>query len=361
MRIIFILTLLLSTLFSSEHYTNKQIKNMIAKMVIIGFDGTKISSSSKIYQDIQKYNLGGVILFDKNLKNKSIKKNIINPSLLKELTSSLQSIRDEKLLIAIDQEGGVVQRLKKSNGFISTPSAKQIASEDKEFAKQAYSNLAIQLKNNGINVNFAPVVDLSINSKNKVIYKLNRSYSNKPDIVVKFASIFLEELNKENIISVVKHFPGHGSSYGDSHQGFVDITNTWQEKELEPYKKLIKNDSLNMVMTAHVYNKNLDDKYPATLSYKINTKLLRETLDYKGLIVSDDLQMKAISKHYNLKQTVKLAINAGVNILLFGNQLGEIKLETIINSVFKQIKKGEIPLGAIVKSNKKIANLLQKL
>lgn len=164
-----------------------------------------------------------------------------------------------------------------------------------------------------------------------------------------------------DIISVVKHFPGHGSSYEDSHKGFVDITNTWQDKELEPYKELIKSDSLNMVMTAHVYNKNLDEKYPTTLSFKINTKLLRKTLDYKGLIVSGDLQMKAISKHYSLKETVRLAINAGVDILLFGNQLGEIKLETIINEVYKQIKKGKIPLSAIVKSNKKIEKLLQKL
>ena len=169
-------------------------------------------------------------------------------------------------------------------------------------------------------------------------------------------------MKKEDIRGVIKHFPGHGSSLDDSHKGFVDITNTWNEDELIPYKELIKSKNANIIMTAHVFNKNLDENYPATLSYNINTTLLRKKLMFRGLIISDDLQMKAISKHYDLNQTLKLAINSGVNILLFGNHIDNenIKLETIINIVYKLILNGEVKLSSIINSNKLIEKTLNK-
>ena len=117
-------------------------------------------------------------------------------------------------------------------------------------------------------------------------------------------------MKKEKIITVLKHFPGHGSSKSDSHLGFVDITKSWSFREIEPYYNLIHSNKVDMIMTAHVYNAKLDKKYPSTLSYKINTQLLREVLGYNGVIITDDLQMKAISKHYSLKDTIKLAINS---------------------------------------------------
>jgi len=113
-------------------------------------------------------------------------------------------------------------------------------------------------------------------------------------------------------------------------------------------------------MTAHVFNKNLDENYPATLSYNINTKLLRDKLNYKGLIISDDLQMKAISSHYKLKQTLKLAINSGVNILLFGNQLDKIKLETIVDTIYQLILEKEVDLSKILESNRLIEETIYK-
>jgi beta-N-acetylhexosaminidase len=168
-------------------------------------------------------------------------------------------------------------------------------------------------------------------------------------------------LKKEQVISVLKHFPGHGSSLGDSHLGFVDITNTWSEKELEPYKYLINNKKANMIMTAHVFNEKLDKNYPATLSYNINTKLLRNKLGFDGVLVSDDLQMYAISKHYDLKQTLTLAINSGVNMLLFANQLAKpITLKEIVDTVYVQILNEQISLDTIINANKRIDSLLVK-
>ena len=148
----------------------------------------------------------------------------------------------------------------------------------------------------------------------------------------------------------------------DSHLGFVDITNTWSKKELEPYKYFIKNNKADIIMTAHVFNENLDKDYPSTLSYNVNTKLLREELGYEGVLITDDLQMSAISKHYDLKQTLTLAINSGVNLLLFANQLAKpVSLNEIVNTVYTQVVNKQIPLQKIVDSNKKIDELLNKL
>jgi len=219
---------------------------------------------------------------------------------------------------------------------------------------RTYENLAQVLYENGINCDFAPVVDLAVNPENKVIYQLKRSYGKNPKDVVMHAGIFMDRLQKRNILSVLKHFPGHGSSLGDSHKGFVDITDTWSEIELEPYKELIKTGKVKMIMTAHVFNKNLDEKYPATLSYKINTKLLREKMAYDGVIISDDLQMKAISKHYSLQETVTLSINSGVDILLFGNQLASQNIDELVGVILKQVKAGKIKLQRIKESNRRV-------
>jgi len=129
------------------------------------------------------------------------------------------------------------------------------------------------------------------------------------------------------------------------------------DNRVEPYRILIAQGKADMIMTAHVYNSHLDKKYPATLSYAVNTTLLREKLGFKGVIISDDLQMKAISEHYSLRETVRLAINSGVDILLFGNQLGHQDLDVLIETIYQEVKKETIPLARIEKSNQRIEAL----
>lgn len=346
---------LFSSLNAKDIYTEEEIKKLIGKTIIIGFDSFSLNTQLK--EDIKQYNLGGIILFSKDYKTKQIK-NIKSPKQLKKLINNIQNYSDYKMIISIDQEGGKVQRLNKTNGFTNYPSAKEISKKSKKEIQDIYSKLSKELTNYGFNLNFAPVVDLNKNQHNYVINKLERAYSKDTNKVVEIASIFIEEQKKNGIYSVLKHFPGHGSSKEDSHKGFVDISNTWSEEELLPYKKLIKKNKADFIMTAHVFNKQLDKVYPGTLSYNINTKLLRKELKFKGLIVSDDLQMKAISNHYTLKQTLKLAINSGINILVFGNQLGNIKLETIVNTIFQLIQEEEIPLSKILESNRLINKFL---
>ena len=354
---IFLLLLSLFITLNAAQITDTQLKKMIGHMLIVGFDESYVKPTSQIVTDMQQYDLGGVILFDRFYNDKKRAKNILSPYQLKKLTQHLKYFSKQPLFIAVDQEGGKVARLKPKYGFLKIPSANAVSCLPLNKAEEIYNAQAQMLEDAGINVNFAPVVDLSINPDNKVIVGLERSYGSDPQQVAKYAQTMIDAQTKHNIISVLKHFPGHGSSLGDSHKGFVDITNTWSQKELEPYAILINKHKADAIMTAHVFNANLDSKYPATLSYKINTELLRNTMHFHGVIISDDMQMKAISANYSLKDAVTLALNSGVDILLFGNQLAHNSVKEIVRTIFEQVKKNKIPLKRIIESNRRIANL----
>ncbi len=338
-----------------ENYKDEeQLKKMIGRMLVIGFDKQKIDKNSTIVKQIQKYDLGGVILFDRFYNDRNKTKNISSPKQLQELTSKLKTFSNKPLLISLDQEGGKVARLKPEYGFLEIPSAHNITYLSIKDTKEIYKKQAQMLQENGINCNFSPVVDLAINPKNRVIVGLERSYGSSSDTLIKYAKIVINSQKDGGIKSVLKHFPGHGSSLADSHKGFVDVSETWSEIELEPYQKLIDSQEVGMIMTAHVFNSQLDTKYPATLSYKTNTKLLRQKMGYEGVIISDDLQMQAISKHYTLKQTVTLAINSGVDMLLFGNQLASQDIDELVDLIYQEVKSGAIKYERIAESNKRI-------
>lgn len=355
--ILFFLFLLLCTLPLQAMPEDAILKKMIGRMLVVGFDDATIDSQSAIVKELQNYELGGVILFDRFYKEKNRTKNISSPEQLKELTKQLKHYAKKPLLISIDQEGGRVARLKPSYGFTEIPSAFALSKTSLEHAKNVYSLMAQMLSQNGINCDFGPVVDLAVNPDNKVIFGLERSYGKESETVVQYAKVFIDALKNEGVISVLKHFPGHGSSLGDSHLGFVDVTQTWSEKELEPYQKLIDSNTVSMIMSAHVYNAKLDNTYPATLSYAINTTLLRKKMHYNGVLISDDLQMEAIAKYYPLKETVTLAINSGIDMLLFGNQLSKTKTDEIVETIFLQVKNGSIGVERIMQANERIAHI----
>ncbi len=339
----------------------ERLERMIGRMVIIGFDAKTLEADSAFVRELRRYTPGGVILFDRDYRDRNRTKNIASAAQLRTLTDQLQTYAAAPLMIAVDQEGGKVQRLKPAYGFIDTPSAKSVGEKDNPvYAKKVYGALANELSEEGINVDFAPVVDLAVNPDNFVIYRLERSYGRSPEKVAKYAGIFSDALREKGIVPVLKHFPGHGSSRGDSHKGFVDVTKTWTPEELEPYEILIAEGKADMVMTAHVFNRRLDPDYPATLSHKVNTDLLRGKLGFDGVIVSDDLQMKAISAHYTPAQAVRLAVNAGVDMLLFGNQLGKISLREAVETVADEVRAGRIPYGRIAEANRRIEALMKR-
>ncbi|WP_415406427.1 glycoside hydrolase family 3 protein [Sulfurovum sp. CS9] len=340
------------------------LEKKIGQMLMVGFHGTSAPKSSQICKDIKKYNVGSVILFDYNPVNKNEPKNIATKKQLTKLTKELQACSsDGKLLIAVDQEGGKVQRLKSKYGFYGKfPKASDVIKMDQSQIFNTYKKMSKELRSVGINYDLAPVVDLDINMKNHVIHGLGRSFGKDPKIVAKYASTFIDAMHSNGVLTSLKHFPGHGSSVGDTHKGFVDVTNLWKKNELEPYRLL--KDKADTVMVAHVFNKKIDRTYPASLSFTTVTKKLRWRLGYHGVVITDDLQMGAISKKYGLKNTLKLAINAGNDILLFGNQLDPSKIvstKRLVDTIMLLVKSGDVEIENINKAYTRIQKLKKKL
>lgn len=270
----------------------EELKLRIGQMIIVGFRGTEVNKNSKIVRAIENLDLGGVILFDFDIPPKIFPRNILNPDQVRKLISDLQGYSRIPLFVAVDVEGGRVNRLKKEYGFLDIPSHKELGmKDDPEFTKSVVSKMAHQLNILGFNMNFAPVVDLNINQENPVIGKLDRSFSSDTERVFAQAEAFISAQDEHNIISVVKHFPGHGSSFQDSHTEMSDVTNSYQGKELIPYKKLSEKGLLKAVMVGHILNKKVDKDHPASLSPKFLNDILRRGIGFRGLILSDDLQI----------------------------------------------------------------------
>ena len=317
---LFIVTTLILGCHNSPTLKPVSLEQKIGQMLMVGFNGFSVVDSSHIKKDIADYHLGGIILFDYNVPFQSSNRNIENPDQVKALNRQLAELSSIPPFIAIDQEGGRVARLKPQRGFPHHRSAQYLGEIDNIDSTTYYaSSQAKLLQDLGFNVNFAPVVDVNTNPDNPVIGQLERSFSSNPDKVVEHASIFMDQLEDHQILSVIKHFPGHGSAWNDSHVGMADVSNTWDESELIPYSSLVQSDRSFGVMTAHVFNNHLDDQDPATLSYAVQTELLRNQIGFDGILFSDDMQMEAIRSFYGLEISIEKAINAGVDILVFGN------------------------------------------
>jgi beta-N-acetylhexosaminidase len=340
------------------------LDEQIGHMLMIGFRGFTVEESSHISSDIINYKIGGVVLFDRDVESAQFVRNIQSPQQVKNLVSQLQSLSSAKLLVAIDQEGGRVNRLKTNYGFPPSVSARFLGNINNLDTTAKYGEItATTLKELGINMNLAPVVDLNVNPDNPVIGAIERSFSPDPEMVTAHARELIKIHRKHKILTTLKHFPGHGSSMTDSHLGFTDVTNTWSSLELRPYHYLISTGDADVIMTAHIFNSNLDSTYPATLSRNIMTGILRDSLGYNGVIISDDMQMKAITDHYGLEEAIFNSINAGVDILIFSNNSAfqaNITSESV-RIIKKLITEGRISRERIRASYNRITQLKAKL
>lgn len=351
--------LLNDTCLTNYDYLDKEI----ASMLIMGFEGTNLHEEEvkKVSSYLDHDMLGGVILFARNIES---------PQQLKMLTDKFIDSKKDAF-IAVDQEGGRVQRLTPTKGFKAFPSASSIAKLSTIEAKDIYSKLSLELNDHGINLNFAPVVDIN-NSSNPcpVIGSLERSFGEDSEKIIEYASICIDAHHENKIFTAIKHFPGHGLASSDSHLGLVDVTSTAKPEELIPFYKLIESRKVDMIMTAHIINKHLDPLHPATLSPFILKELLFKK-GYDGVIVSDDLHMGAIASHYSFKDSVVMAINAGCNLLIFSNNplacknIMEFKPDhdiplKFIRVVKEAIKEGEIDIEKIHTSYNKINSLKAK-
>src|SRR5262245_23258407 len=225
--------------------------------------------------------------------------------------------------------------------------------------------MAVALRQAGINWNLAPVVDVAVNPKNPAVVALGRSFSADPAKVIAHAKAFIEGMHDEGILTALKHFPGHGSSRADSHAGFTDVTSTADlDRELAPYRALIAMGLADSVMTAHVFNRGLDPWDPATLSRYTVTRILRRQMSYQGVVVSDDLLMGAIVKHYGLEEAAVEALRAGVDVLLVSeNSLKKEPraVERVIAAVHRSIAQGWLSRSRVDEALDHVATLRKRL
>ncbi len=299
---------------------NLNLDIKIGQMIMIGFRGLSVTDDHPIVRDLWEFHVGSIVFFAYDVANNVPVFNIESPEQVKRLTRSLQGFAVSPLLISIDQEGGKVNRLIQEQGFPPSVSAAFLGSLNDLNTTRRYAELTGKtLSEIGINLNLAPDVDLNINPDNPIIAQRERSYSSDPARVTAHAKEVIKGHHTYGVLCTLKHFPGHGSSSHDSHLGFVDVTASWKEQELQPYANIINAGLCDAVMTAHIYNANLDPDFPATLSKQIITGILRQRLHYDGVIISDDMQMKAISEYYGLETAVHRAIDAGVDIISFAN------------------------------------------
>jgi beta-N-acetylhexosaminidase len=338
--------------------TTDSLDIKIGQMILIGYPGTTVDQ--RVLEEVRAGKVGSIILFEKNIPaaNSFIA--------VKKVIWTYQQAATIPLFVGIDQEGGRVNRLKTKYGFPSSITAAAMAKSQSLDSVRIYAEAtASTLAGLGININFAPVVDLATNPDNPIIAKYGRAFSAKEDSVTLMAKEFIRQHHKYNVLTSLKHFPGHGSSKADTHLGIADVTNTWNEKELIPYRELIDSGYVDAVMTSHIVNKSLDAAgNPGTLSHDIIEGILRKRLKFDGVVFSDDMQMHAITKHYGLEEAIKLAVNAGVDVMTFSNNISGTEERTVdkVHQIIKAfVQKGDIPVARIDQSYRRIMKLKRQL
>ena len=355
-----------------------KILEMISQMIMVGFKEAELQEDTPIGKILSESPLGGVILYDIHLpdyceaqrKNPALSRsegaclfprNVRSQEQVRALSHQLRQRAKAPLFIAVDMEGGRVCRLGPQAGFPHFPSPQELGmkNDPKETYRVACS-ISITLKECGINVNLAPVVDLTIHPQG-LICKGGRSFGKDPSAVYRHARAFILAHRQQGILTALKHFPGTGSAPEDPHLQMPDITAFFRDEELKPFAWLIQDGLADLIMTSHLHHRGWDGEFPVTLSAKILTGLLRQKLGYSGVIISDDLLMGAIIRKYSLEEAAVLAVNAGVDLLLVSNNSPEgydpdlfYRLRTILKGA---VDRGQIPMGRLEEAHGRIAAL----
>lgn len=353
---------------AQDKTSEAELRRQIGQMIVAGFRGYEAGPDSEIARAVRDLQIGGVIYFDRDVPTGTNRRNIQSPVQLKALSAQLQSYAKTPLLITIDQEGGQVSRLKEQYGFSRTVSAAFQGRQNDPGETFAWATgTAETLAEAGINVNFAPCVDVNVNPKCPVIGARGRSFSSDPETVIRHAEMWVAAHYKKEVVTALKHFPGHGSSRTDSHLGLTDITDTWQrEIELQPYEHFIGlgHQMQGMIMVGHLVHRRIDPDYPASLSRIWITDILRGQLGYDGLVVTDDMNMGAIVDHYSLERALELSINAGVDLIILGNNGPKFEpdlTQRAIELIYGLVQAGKISPERIEEANGRITAIKQNL
>lgn len=334
-----------------EQVNGMTLDEKIGQLVMTGVDGYVSDEHSE--QLISQYHVGGFVILGQNVKNTDQVLELIN-SLKAANTGAGNRV---PLFIGVDQEGGRVSRM--PGEFVRIPAAKTIGAADSEdFSYKVGSLLAQEVKAFGYNVDFAPVLDINSNPKNPVIG--DRALSSKPEVVSRLGVETMKGIRSQNIIPVVKHFPGHGDTSVDSHTGLPVLDFDMERLrsfELLPFAEAIKNDA-DAVMVAHILFPKIDSQYPASMSESIITGILKKELSFKGLVLTDDMAMGAIAKNYDAGAAAVRSVNAGADIVLVCHDFDREK--AVIEALKKAAESGEIKSERLDDSVYKILQLKQK-
>lgn len=309
-------------------------KEKVGQLFIFGVEGNQTiePSNKQFLLDTQP---AGVILFQRNITDENQLKNLI---------VELQTTNKIKMFVAIDQEGGVVPRIKWNK--MLTISQKEISTED---AFNIAKERGTILKNLGINMNLAPVVEY-VSSPNAFIY--SRTFSGDLDQVISKSISTVEGYKKAGIISVPKHFPGHGENDIDPHKNLVsvDIASIKWDKYIQPFSSLLQKTDVEAIMMGHILFPNID-KFPSSISYEILTNRLRNNLNYKGVVISDDMQMRALSSFGSVEEIAKQALLAGEDILIYSKFVNSTDglQRKVYNYILDEVEKGNINIDEKVK------------
>ena len=296
------------------------LRGKIAALIVVGFRGSALAQVPWLETALREPGLGGVILFDRDQQT-GAQRNVRSPDQVATLVRDLRAAAGNRaILVGVDQEGGIVTRLSPAHGFPAIASEADIGRGTVARARTWGHEIAKTLATAGINLNFAPVVDLNVNPKSPAIGALDRAFSADPGVVVAMATAEIEAHRAAGVRTTLKHFPGIGSSTANTDFGVADVTKTWTRRELEPFQRLIDAGAADIVMAGHVVNGRLDAAHPASLSKAIVTVLLRGELGWTGPVVTDDLQAAAIERAFGFDEAIVLALEAGNDLLLLANQ-----------------------------------------
>jgi beta-N-acetylhexosaminidase len=325
------------------------LRQKIGRLLVVGLRDQKASKSSPVGRAIAAGDVGGVILFDRN---------IVSPAQVADLTGGLAALAPDgaALLVATDQEGGRVLRLGPSHGFPDIPSQEAVGTHSVAFATAVYGAMGATLSDAGINLNLAPVVDVNVNPRNPAVGALDRSFSADPAVVTKMARAAIAAYHGHGVLATIKHFPGLGSASANTDFAVVDVTKTWSEAELGPYRDLV--NTADCVMVGHIINRNLDPTYPASLSRATVDGLLRGQLGWPGPVITDDMQAVAIRTRHTREDAIASAFNAGVDLLLFAAPTSAARYYVdLVDSIEALVTSGKVDEARIEQSVARVAIL----
>jgi beta-N-acetylhexosaminidase len=341
---------------ASDCPRSKEIESRVGRMIVAGFFGKTTSDAGfrQILADLENGTVGGVLVLGRNISSRQ------------DLQGIMKQIAFCKCarppFIAIDEEGGAIDRLGPGVGAEETPSASDVARGSLASAHAIYARLAEKVVSFDFNVNLGPVVDLNRNPNNPVIGQLGRSYGSDVDTVVEHATAFIEEHRKRNIVTVLKHFPGHGSSPTDSHAEVADVTSTWSPDELSPFKRLIDAGLADAVMVGHLANSTKWGGVATQSGSNAISQILRKDLGFDGVVLTDDLAMKAVSD--GASSTVAAAVDAvkaGADMVVVGrlgddDQSADVGAE-VNREITSKVCTGELDINAIEGSERRLQKL----